>query len=203
LSISCYNRTMESIILASGSLQRQSFFKMLGLPFSSASSSIDESLCTHTDPILLTRELSKLKVESLLGKMKQKPLWIFGADTVIAINEKIIGKPKDREDAAGILKELSGKQHNVYTSMALYNMRKDKMDIRTCSSVVFFASLSDTDIEWYLDTNEWQGAAGAYRMQGIAGCFITKIEGSPSAIVGLPLNEFYAMLKDNSYPFGA
>jgi len=194
---------MESIILASGSLQRQGFFKMLGLPFSSASASIDENLCNHTDPILLTRELSKLKVESLLSKMKQKPLWIFGADTVIATNEKIIGKPKDREDASGILKELSGKQHNVYTSMALYNMRKDKMDIRTCSSVVFFASLTDADIEWYLDTNEWQGVAGAYRMQGIGGCFITKIEGCPSTIVGLPLNEFYAMLKDNNYSFSA
>ncbi|MCL2214563.1 MAG: Maf family protein [Treponema sp.] len=193
---------MESIILASGSLQRQKFFKLLGLPFNAASADIDESLCTQTDPKLLTRELAKLKTEKLIKKMKQKPLWIFGADTVIAINEKIIGKAKSREDAGAILRELSGKQHNVITSMALYNVRKEKTDIRTCLSTVTFANLSDAEIEWYLDTNEWQGAAGAYRIQGLASCFIPKIEGCPNNVVGLPLNEFYAMLKDNGYPFG-
>ncbi|MDR0464943.1 MAG: Maf family protein [Treponema sp.] len=194
---------MESIILASGSLQRQKYFKLLGLPFNAASADIDESLCTHTDPTMLTRELAKLKTEKLINKMKQKPLWIFGADTVIAINEKIFGKAKIREDAGAILKELSGKQHNVITSMALYNVRKEKTDIRTSCSTVTFAHLSEAEIEWYLDTNEWQGAAGAYRIQGLGGCFIQKIEGCPSNVVGLPLNEFYAMLKDNGYPFGA
>ena len=194
---------MESIILASGSLQRQKVFKMLGLPFSSAPANIDETLCSHTDPMLLTRELAMLKTERLFQKMKQKPSWIFGADTVVAINEKIIGKPKDREDAGAILKELSGKQHNVITSIALYNVRKENIDTRTSCSTVTFAELSENDIEWYLDTNEWQGVAGAYRIQGIAGCFITRIEGCPSNVMGLPLNEFYAMLKDNGYLFGA
>ena len=194
---------MESIILASGSLQRQKAFKMLGLPFSPAPANIDESLCTHSDPMMLTRELAKLKTEKLLQKMKQKPSWIFGADTVIAIKEKIIGKAIDREDAGRILRELSGNQHNVITSIALYNVRKEKIDIRSCCSTVTFAALSDADIEWYLDTNEWQGAAGAYRIQGIAGCFITRIEGCQSNVTGLPLHEFYTMLKDNGYPFGA
>ena len=193
---------MESIILASGSLQRQKLFKMLGLPFSSAPANIDESLCTHTDPQLLTRELAKMKIKKVMEKMKQKPLWIFGADTVIAINDKIIGKAKDREDAKTILSEISGTQHNVITSIALYNARKEETDIRTSCSTVTFASLSETEIEWYIETNEWQGAAGAYRIQGLAGCFIHKIEGCPNNVVGLPLNEFYDMLKTNGYPFG-
>jgi septum formation protein len=65
--------------------------------------------------------------------------------------------------------------------------------------MVFFSSLNNEEIEWYLDTNEWQGAAGAYRIQGLASCLISGINGSPDTVAGLPLNVFYAMLKDNGY----
>jgi septum formation protein len=194
---------MEPIILASGSSRRQEYFKMLGLPFSVMPAKIDESLCTHNDPQELTRELAVKKVENVIEEMRNRlPWWIFGADTVIAIENKIFGKAADRESAAGMLKELSNRQHQVITSMALYNGREKKVDCRTVSCTIVFASMTEAEINWYLDTNEWQGVAGAYRIQGLASCFIDRIDGSASTAVGLPLRDFYVMLKDNGYPYG-
>ncbi|MCL2722789.1 MAG: Maf family protein [Treponema sp.] len=195
---------MEPIILASASLRRQEFFKLLGLPFSVMPAKIDESHCDHSDPQDFTRELAVRKVKKVMDEMKTRmPKWICGADTVISIRNKIFGKPKNRDEAADMLKDLSGKKHKAVTSIAFYNVRKNKMDTRSVSCFVTFAPLTDQEIEWYLDTNEWQGVAGAYRLQGLASCFITQIEGSPSTVIGLPLREFYVMLKDNGYPYGS
>jgi len=195
---------MESIILASGSLRRQEYFKMLGLPFSILPAEIDESSVTLTNPAKLTAELAKRKVKKVIEVMNSRlPKWICGADTVIAMDDKIFGKPENREEAASMLSQLSGKQHKVVTSIALYNGSDKKIDCRTASCTVTFAALSEAEIEWYLDTNEWQGVAGAYRIQELASCFITQIKGSPSTVAGLPLHEFYVMLRNNGYPFGA
>ena len=195
---------MESIILASGSLRRQEFFKLLGLPFSILKADIDESLIKQTDPQKLTAELAVKKVEKAIEMMsKSVPKWICAADTVIALNSKIFGKPHEREEAAQMLEQLSGKQHKVVTSVALYSNRNKKIDHCTSTCTVTFAPLSAGEIEWYLDTNEWQGVAGAYRIQELASCFITQIKGSPSNVAGLPLREFYVMLRSNGYPYGA
>jgi septum formation protein len=148
--------------------------------------------------------LAVKKVENAIKILKDNlPLWIFGADTVVAIEKKIYGKPTDRDDAAKILKELSGRDHEVFTSIALYNGRKNKIDCRTAACTVTFAPLTEAEINWYLNTGEWQGVAGAYRIQGLASNFISKINGSPSTVTGLPLHEFYVMLRDNGYPYGA
>jgi septum formation protein len=195
---------MEPIILASGSRRRQDFFKMLGLPFSILPAVIDESSITQANPLKLTVELAVKKVEKVIEIMKdQLPRWICGADTIIAVDNKIFGKPKSREEAAEMLKKLSGKQHKVITSIALYNGINKEIDHCSANCSVAFAPLSDAEIDWYLNTNEWQGAAGAYHVEGLAACFITKIKGTPSTVAGLPLREFYAMLRVNGYPYGA
>jgi septum formation protein len=195
---------MEPIILASGSSRRQEYFKLLGLPFSVMPARIDEGLCTHKDPKELTRELAVKKIENVLEEMRNRlPWWIFGADTVIALEDKIFGKATDRENAASMLRELSDRRHQVITSMALYNGREKKTDCRTASCTVVFDPITEAEINWYLNTNEWQGVAGAYRIQGLASCFINRIEGTLSAVAGLPLREFYVMLRDNGYPYGA
>jgi len=148
--------------------------------------------------------LAVKKIENVLEEMRNRlPWWIFGADTVIAIGDKIFGKAQNRENAAGMLKELSGREHQVITSMALYNGREKKTDCRTTACKVIFDTMSEAEIDWYLNTNEWQGVAGAYRIQGLASCFINRIEGTLSAVAGLPLREFYVMLRDNGYPYGA
>ena len=189
------------IVLASGSPQRQEYLKMLEIPFIVVPSLIDESKIKHKNPKKLTKELAIKKVEKIIEITKNPPKWVCGADTVIAKSGKIFGKPQDRKEAAFMLKELSGKQHKVVTSVALYNGKK--IDWRSSVCKVTFAFLSKKEIKWYLDSNEWQDAAGAYRIQGLAACFITKIKGCPSTVTGLPLNEFYDMLKVNGYPYGA
>ena len=195
---------MEPIILASGSLKRQEYFKLLGLPFSILPAEIDESQTAQTNPRKLTGEFAVKKVQKVIEVMKDRlPRWICGADTIIALDGKIFGKPADREEAAAMLGELSGKQHKVVTSIALYNGREGKIDCRSADCTVTFAPLTAAEIEWYLDTNEWQGVAGAYRIQGLASCFISHIKGSPSTVAGLPLREFYVMLRDNGYLYGA
>jgi septum formation protein len=195
---------MEPIILASGSQRRQEYFKLLGLPFNILPALIDEDMSTETDPLKLTSDLAVRKIWKVIKTMEGRlPKWICGADTVISLGGKIFGKPASMEEARRMLGRLSGKRHNVTTSVALYNGRNKAIDCRSAVCQVSFAPLTSEEIEWYLNTNEWQGVAGSYRIQGLAACFITQIKGSPSAVAGLPLRDFYAMLRDNGYPYGA
>jgi septum formation protein len=194
---------MEPIVLASGSPRRQEYFRLLGLPFSVVPAEIDERAVTAGCPQKLAEELALKKSSDVARRLRDSaPLWIFAADTIVVLDGRIFGKPEDREDACRILGILAGREHEVISAMALYNGRAGKTDCRSVSCTVAFAPLSAAEIAWYLDTDEWQGAAGAYRLQGRGGCFIRSVNGSPSNVVGLPLREFYAMLRDNGYPFG-
>ncbi|GHU21606.1 Maf-like protein YceF [Spirochaetia bacterium] len=193
---------MEPIILASGSLRRQEYFKLLNLPFSIMPASIDENYDNRMEPRAVAETLATRKVAQILDQLKDRvPPWICGADTLLAVDHDIIGKPRDREDAKQTIMRLQGCDHKVITAVALFNGTTRLTDCRSVVSTVSFAALSDDEIEWYLNTGEWQGVAGSYRIQGLASCYISKITGSYSAIVGLPLHEFYLMLRENGYPY--
>ncbi|MCL1930391.1 MAG: Maf family protein, partial [Treponema sp.] len=131
--------------------------------------------------------------------------WVFAADTIVVLKNEIFGKPAGRDDARRMLERLAGQRHEVITAMALYNGRQKTTDSRSKTSEVAFAPLSGAEIDWYLDTGEWEGAAGAYRLQGLGACLIEAVNGSPSGVAGLPLRDFYAMLRDSGYlyPHGA
>jgi septum formation protein len=194
---------MDPIILASGSLRRQEYFRLLGLPFSIMPSHIDEEIVKTTKPRKLAEDFSRRKVKKVIELMKDRmPPWICGADTIIAVDADVYGKPKDRENAKTMLQKLQGREHEVITAVTLYNDRNKTLDCRSVTSTVVFSPMSDGEIEWYLDTGEWQEVAGAYKIQGLAACFISSIRGSPSSVVGLPLREFYSMLRDNGYSYG-
>jgi septum formation protein len=194
---------MEPIILASGSLRRQEYFRLLGLPFSIIPSLIDETIAGTVSPQECAEDFAIQKVKKIIALLqKQPPPWICGADTVISVDEKIFGKPRDRDDAQGMLSRLQGRSHEVITAVALFKGKDKTLDCRSVKSTVTFAPLSEQEIDWYLNTGEWQGIAGAYKIQGLAGCFISRIQGSYSAIVGLPIHEFYVMLKENGYSYG-
>jgi septum formation protein len=195
---------MEPVILASGSLRRQEYFKLLGLPFSIMPSTIDESYEEDMEPKEVAELLAKRKVEKIADLLTGRtPQWICGADTLISVDGKIYGKPVDRDDAQRMLETLQGRSHDVITAVALFNGREKSIDCRSVRSSVTFAPLSEEEIEWYLNTGEWQGVAGSYKIQGLASCYVSGIKGSFSAIVGLPMHEFYVMLKDNGYPYGS
>jgi septum formation protein len=199
---------MEPVILASGSPRRQEYFRLLGLPFSILPAMIEEVPPEGLNPRQVAEEFAVRKVRKAIELLKNRlpytprVRWIFGADTIISLDGDIFGKPASRENAKKMLGGLAGREHEVITALALYIEREERIDCRSVSCAVSFASLSDAEIEWYLDTGEWQGVAGAYRIQGLAACFISSITGSPSAVAGLPLRDFYVMLRDNGYPYG-
>ena len=194
----------EPIVLASGSPRRIDYFELMGLPFSCVTPDVDESIDENAGPQALAEELALKKVRKVVETLKDKnPPWVCGADTLIALDGKIYGKPKDRNDAGSMLRVFSGNTHEVISAVALYSAKTGKTDCRSVVSAISFAPLSDGEIEWYLDSGEWQDAAGSYKIQGLASCFVSKISGSYSSIVGLPLREFYVMLRDNGYPYGS
>ena len=194
---------MEHIILASESARRREFMTLLGLPFSCMPPDIDETFDPAMEPALVAEELAVRKVRKVLETLKNEPpLWICWADTLIEMDGKIYGKPGDRGEAALMLGAFQGREHQVWSAIALYNGRNKTIDSRSVASTVSFAPLSAGEIEWYLDSGEWKGAAGSYKIQGLASCFINGIKGSYSSIVGLPLREIYVILRDNGYPFG-
>jgi septum formation protein len=174
----------------------------MGLPFSIMPSHANETCTGKKSPREITRELAARKVRWILDQLQgRSPPWICGADTVIVMDGNILGKPAGRDVAASMLQKLQNRSHEVVTSVALYNGRTKVTDCRSVTSTVSFAPLSPDEIEWYLNTGEWQEAAGSYKIQGLASCFITDIKGSYSGIVGLPLREFYVMLRENGYPY--
>lgn len=193
---------MEPIILASGSIRRHEYFKKLHLPFSIMVPGIEENNNMELVPEELAKDLARRKIEAIIKNLSNRmPPWICAADTLISLDGKVIGKTKSREEARTALTLLSGREHHVITAIALFNGKERAVDCRTNTSTVWFAALSPKEIEWYLDTCEWQGSAGAYKVQGLAACFIERIDGSYSSIVGLPVRVLYQMLIDNGYEY--
>ena len=195
---------MDPIILASGSLRRQEYFKLLGLPFTIMPAKLDERPRAGQSPGEYTQDMAVRKINTIIDQLRGRiPRWICGADTAIVVDGEIFGKPANRNEAKTMIERLHGREHEVITSVALFNGKNQNIDCRTVNSAVTFAELSDMEIEWYLNTGEWQGVAGSYKIQGLGGCFVSSIQGSYSAIVGLPIHEFYSMLIDNGYQYGA
>lgn len=192
---------MEPIILASSSPRRQEILKMLDIPFQVILPNIDETLTSSVDtediPELLAREKVSAVIHSLPSQ--QEIQWVLGADTVIVKNGRIFGKPQSADEAAEFLKEFQGSSHTVITAVVLYNGKQKSTTSRVARTKVTFAPMTDDEIQWYLESGEWHGAAGGYRIQSLASIFIEKIEGSQSCVTGLPIHELYDMLKEQNY----
>lgn len=192
---------MEPIILASSSPRRQEILKMLDIPFQVILPNIDETLTSSVDtediPELLAREKVSAVIHSLPSQ--QEIQWVLGADTVIVKNGRIFGKPQSADEAAELLKEFQGSTHTVITAVVLYNGKQKSTTSRVARTKVTFAPMTDDEIQWYLESGEWHGAAGGYRIQSLASIFIEKIEGSQSCVTGLPIHELYDMLKEQNY----
>ncbi len=192
---------MEPIILASSSPRRQEILKMLDIPFQVILPNVDETLTSSVDtediPELLAREKVSAVIHSLPSQ--QEIQWVLGADTVIVKNGRIFGKPQSADEAAEFLKEFQGGSHTVITAVVLYNGKQKSTTSRVAKTKVTFAPMTDDEIQWYLESGEWHGAAGGYRIQSLASIFIEKIEGSQSCVTGLPIHELYDMLKEQNY----
>ena len=193
---------MEPVILASKSPQRQDILRMLRIPFIIAPADIDETLLSGLSPEKNVERLAIKKTEAVLhSPLVRETPWIISADTLVFIDGLPMGKPVSADEARRMLGWYSNRTHHVITALCCYNNCSQAISTRIRTSAVSFKKLSQKEIDWYIDLGEWQQAAGGYRIQGTAACFISRIEGSYSSIVGLPMYELYDMLHTHGYVF--
>ncbi len=185
-----------AFILGSGSPRRLDLLAQLGVqPDAIRAPDIDETPLKGELPAPYCSRITRQKVQAVQADSNDITLC---ADTTVALGRRILGKPEDAGQAAEFLHALSGRRHRVITSVAV--RRGEKILQRDVVSQVKVKRLSDCEINAYLATNDWQGKAGAYAIQGPAGAFIPWISGSFTGIVGLPLSETAALLQGIGYP---
>ena len=173
---------MNTIIIASASPRRKEILENHGIPFKIEVSDVDESH-EKMHPAKLVEELSKRKAKAVFQKFPSEI--VLGADTVVALDGRIYGKPQDKAEAREMLKALSGRVHEVLTGIAWVKDGHTFSEVVTTN--VKFAQLAETEIDRYIESGEPMDKAGAYALQGKAAVFIEGIEGSYTNVVGLPL----------------
>ena len=191
-----YNKRIREkdmgIILASKSPRRMELLKRITEDFTVVAGSVEESAVKETDPVRFAVEAAVLKAKDVGSRHPQDI--IIGADTVVALDREIIGKPKDRDDAKRTLGLLSGTKHKVITGLAIYKKEDDRLLTGYEISRVQFRNLTEEEIEEYLSKNEYMDKAGAYAIQEIGDRFVEKIKGDYDNIVGLPVNRLKKLL---------
>ncbi len=183
------------IILASKSPRRKQLLRQIGLNFKVKSFDIDENFTANDNPIKAVKKLAIQKLEAAKDKIKNSI--VITADTIVVLDKKIIGKPKDKTEAVKMLKKLSGNKHYVYSGFAIYNGLTGKTVVDYEKTCVKFRRLSDLEINEYVETGKPLDKAGAYGIQEDYGAvFVEKISGDYYNVVGLPLSKFYLRLKE-------
>ena len=182
------------IILASASPRRKELLEQIGVDFEIAVSD-KETAIDGGDPIEECRTQAYNKAVDIVEKSRlkygDKDFVVISADTIVAIEGKILGKPKDKSDARQMLKTLSGRKHRVYTAVFVYNSLKDSYESFVEDTPVEVASLSSEEIEDYLEKKEPYDKAGAYAIQGYFSRYIVGIEGDYYNVMGLPVGRLY------------
>ncbi len=192
------------LILASGSPRRLELLAQIGIvPDTLAPVDAEETPLKSEAPRSLAKRLAKTKAEMAIANMERagerKGAYILAADTVVAVGKRILPKAELLEEATGCLRLLSGRAHRVFTGITLITpsgvLRHKLVETR-----VRFKKLSEDELENYLASGEWRGKAGGYAIQGIAGCFVVKLIGSYTNVVGLPLFETLSLLDGEGFP---
>ncbi len=182
----------KNIILASGSPRRQQFFKDLGIDFEIKLKEIDEVYPEHLKAEEITDYLAVLKANAFEGELRNNDVLIT-SDTIVWLNEKALGKPKNYDDAFKMLSALSNKTHEVITSVCFKTI--DKTDVFHDKTKVTFEKLSDESIRYYLDNFKPFDKAGSYGVQEWIGWIgIKKMEGSYANVVGMPVHLVFKKL---------
>lgn len=181
-----------NIILASGSPRRQQFFKEMDLHYTIRLKEIEEIYPEHLQAEEITNFLAELKASAFENELKENDVLVT-SDTIVWLNGKALGKPKDYDDAFQMLQQLANQTHEVITSVCLKSI--DKTEIFHCLTKVTFANLSDEAIRYYLDNYKPFDKAGSYGIQDWIGLIgISKIEGSYTNVVGLPTEMLFQKL---------
>lgn len=192
------------IYLASRSPRRRELLKQIGVAFEvlvlrdhpGRNVDVDESQLPGESPDDHVRRVCRMKADAGWQRILQRrlrPFPVLGADTVVCVDEVILGKPPDAAHAVKMLRLLSGREHRVLTAVAVKH--DERLELVVSESRVRFAELAQADIEAYVASGEPTDKAGAYAIQGRAGAFITELHGSYSGVMGLPLYETAELLK--------
>lgn len=189
---------MLDLILASQSPRRKEILENLGFSFRIITADTDET-CTERDPRRYVETLALRKGKAVLDRITEsgtitEETLIIAADTVVAAGGEILGKPRDKEDAARMLRLLSGTTHQVISGVAL--LSPDRSAVASEVTGVRFASLSDRDLDFYLNSGEPYDKAGAYAVQGLASLFIEGLDGDYFNVVGLPVKRLSDLMKE-------
>jgi len=188
--------TIAPLVLASGSPRRRQMLADLGITFTVVTASVDERPRPDEDPFAYVERLAMDKATAVATQHPDH--WILAADTIVVLNDTMLGKPTDADEARAMLTRLSGELHRVITGVCLLHERRGTCHRFACRTTVRFAQLAPALIDAYVATGEPLDKAGAYGIQGLGGCLVKSIEGSYSNVVGLPLAETVAALLDAS-----
>lgn len=184
---------MRKIILASKSPRRRELFELLGLPFSIEESSYEEDMTLEFSPVDLAIHLSEGKAREVAGN--HRDAIVIGADSIVVLNGRVIGKPKDASEAKEILKEYSGKDFLVITGVTILDSKSGDTFQEAIETKVYCKEISDEEIDGYVATGEPLDRAGAIAVQGLGAIFVDRIEGDFVSAVGLPLSTVYTALE--------
>ena len=183
---------MKRFILASASPRRKEILENAGFDFEIIVSDVDENITEDLSPSETVEELAKRK--ALAVWEENKDAVVFGCDTVVAVDDKILGKPRDDGEAFAMIKMLSGKAHTVSTGVCICS--EDKISVFSNTTNVEFYPLSDETIRSYVATGESRDKAGAYGIQGYGSVLIKEIKGDYFSVMGLPVSESSRVLAD-------
>ncbi len=180
------------LILASASSRRCDLLDQLGILYTSHVPNVDETQGVQEEPAIYVQRMAHTKAEVVWTNSTAK-LPVLAADTVIALDGAVIGKPRDRQDAEHSLMMLSGREHNVLTALCLWT--KHGVYESMVETIVKFREISFSEIQAYCSTQEPYDKAGAYAIQGLAASFVEYISGSYTGVIGLPLSELCTLIQ--------
>lgn len=183
---------LPRLILASTSPRRAEILRTVGWPFESCPVDIDEARGPGEKAATYVQRLAVEKAQAA-AVVRGAGATIIGADTVVVIDEEILGKPHDEDDARRMLRQLSGQWHQVLTGIALINGAPAEIRVAHETTEVKFAAMSQDEIDWYVSSGEPMDKAGAYAIQGLGSRFIEGIRGDYFTVVGLPVRLLYEL----------
>jgi len=188
------------VILASGSPRRRQLLELIGIPHEVRPSNIDETMRPRETPRRHAERLAREKASAIATR--EPDVITIAADTIVVVNRKVLGKPRDTDDARRMLAMLSGREHTVLTAVAVARGRKLRSAIEEVK--VKFRRLREDEIDAYIATDEPMDKAGAYGIQGFGATIVECVDGDYFAVMGLPLARLVTLLRDLGvrYRFG-
>lgn len=183
----------KTLILASASPRRQAYLREFGIDFHIGIANIDESPRDNESALDYVARMAEVKYSTIA--LENPQTWVLAADTIVYLDDEILGKPQTIEDAERVLMRLSGKTHDVATAFCLGCLEQQKIHCQTVVSRVVFGHYSKDTAVAYINTGEPFDKAGAYGIQGKGAALVEELHGSYSNVVGLPLGEVLALLE--------